>query len=111
MNLQVLAAKSRAEELEKENGELCGNLVKREQELDLKQQEREDLEANLARTKEKLETETLCHNETKQRLSAVESRSVMSDSFKHVTSVTDSASALLPPPPPLLCTALHYSAL
>ena len=39
----------------------------REQTLDLKQQEREDLEANLARTKEKLETETLCHNETKQR--------------------------------------------
>ena len=54
---EVLAAKSRAEELEKENGELAGNLAKREQELDLKHQEKEDLEANLARTKEKLETE------------------------------------------------------
>ena len=97
---EVIQAKTRAEELEKENTELANNLGRREQELDLKQQEREDLEANLARTKEKLETETLCHNETKQRLSAVESRSVMSDSFKHVTSVTDSASALLPPPPP-----------
>ena len=34
----------------------------------------EDLEAALARTKEKLETEILCHNQTKQRLSAAESR-------------------------------------
>ena len=100
---EVIKAKTRAEEREKENTELMNNLGKREQELDLKQQEREDLEANLARTKEKLETETLCHNETKQRLSAVESRSVMSDSFKLVTSssVPDSGgSALLPPPPP-----------
>ena len=96
MNLQVLAAKSRAEELEKENGELCGNLVKREQELDLKQQEREDLEANLARTKEKLETETQRHNETKLRLSEMETRTPGS-----VLPPLESALApLLPPPPP-----------
>ena len=95
MNLQVLAAKSRAEELEKENGELCGNLVKREQELDLKQQEREDLEANLARTKEKLETETQRHNETKLRLSEMETRTPGS-----VLPPLESALAPLPPPPP-----------
>ena len=75
---------------------MANNLSKREQELDLKQQEREDLEANLARTKEKLETETLCHNETKQRLSAVESRSV--SDYKLVTTTT---SAPPPPPPPV----------
>merc|ERR1719273_1107913 len=92
---EVLAAKSRAEELEKENGELCGNLVKREQELDLKQQEREDLEANLARTKEKLETETQRHNETKLRLSEMETRTPGS-----VLPPLESALAPLPPPPP-----------
>lgn len=93
---EVIQARTRAEELERENSELANNLSKREQELDLKQQEREDLEANLARTKEKLETETLCHNETKQRLSAVESRSV--SDYKLVTATT---SAPPPPPPPV----------
>ena len=95
----MIEARNRAEELEKENSELANNLAKREQELDLKQQEREDLEANLARTKEKLETETLCHNETKQRLSAIESRS-LSD-FKLVTNNIDGGPKLpVPPPPP-----------
>lgn len=93
---EVIQARTRAEELERDNSELANNLSKREQELDLKQQEREDLEANLARTKEKLETETLCHNETKQRLSAVESSRSVSD-FKLVSS---SVEAVLPPPPP-----------
>ena len=96
---EVIQAKTRAEELETENADLANNLAKREQELDLKQQEREDLEANLARTKEKLETETLCHNETKQRLSAVESRTSMSD-FKLVTSHGVDGGPKLPPPPP-----------
>ena len=81
---EVIQAKTRAEELERENGELADKLAKHEQDLDLKQQEREDLEANLARTKEKLETEILCHNETKQRLSAVESRSSLSLSLIHI---------------------------
>merc|ERR1719438_736200 len=96
---EVIQAKTRAEELETENADLANNLAKREQELDLKQQEREDLEANLARTKEKLETETLCHNETKQRLSAIESRTSMSD-FKLVTSHGLDGGPKLPPPPP-----------
>ena len=92
---EVLVAKSRAEELEKENGELAGNLAKREQELDLKHQEKEDLEANLARTKEKLETETQCHNETKLRLSEVETRAPGS-----ILPPLASSLAPLPPPPP-----------
>ena len=78
---------------------MANNLTKREQELDLKQQEKEDLEANLARTKEKLETETLCHNETKQRLSAVESSRSVSD-FKLVSPPVVAAGSCLPPPPP-----------
>jgi len=93
---EVLAAKSRAEELEKENGELAGNLAKREQELDLKHQEKEDLEANLARTKEKLETETQCHNETKLRLSEVETRAPGS----LLPPLASPLAPLLPPPPP-----------
>ena len=96
LKIKVLAAKSRAEELEKENGELAGNLAKREQELDLKHQEKEDLEANLARTKEKLETETQCHNETKLRLSEVETRAPGS----LLPPLASPLAPLLPPPPP-----------
>ena len=95
---EVIQARTKAEELERENADLATNLAKREQELDLKHQEKEDLEANLARAKEKLETEILCHNETKQRLSAVESRVVVSD-IKLVNAV-DVATKLPPPPPP-----------
>ena len=96
---EVIQARTRALELERDNSELANNLTRREQELDLKQQEKEDLEANLARTKEKLETETLCHNETKQRLSAVESSRSVSD-FKLVSSSVETVSCLPPPPPP-----------
>ena len=59
-------------------------------------QEKEDLEANLARTREKLETEVLCHNETKQRLSAAETNrpvtAVIAGDVKQVV--------MAPPPPP-----------
>jgi len=96
---EVIQARTRALELERDNSELANNLTRREQELDLKQQEKEDLEANLARTKEKLETETLCHNETKQRLSAVESSRSVSD-FKLVSNSVETVSCLPPPPPP-----------
>ena len=99
LKIKVLAAKSRADELEKENGELAGNLAKREQELDLKHQEKEDLEANLARTKEKLETETQCHNETKLRLSEVETRAP--GSLLPLALASPLAPLLPPPPPPM----------
>ena len=91
---EVLASRTRAEELEKENGELQNNLARREQELDLKHQEKEDLEANLARTREKLETETQCHNDTKLRLSEVETRGPGS-----IPSFTTPIAAPPPPPP------------
>jgi len=43
--------------------------------LDLLVHEREDMEASLNRTKERLEKEMSVHMETKQRLNAVEYRS------------------------------------
>ena len=62
-------SRKRVDELEKENLELATQLAKKEAELDVKTQEKEDIEANLERTKEKLETETARHNELKHRLS------------------------------------------
>ena len=94
---EIIRAKSRSEELEKENVDLSSALSSKEQELDTKQQEKEDLEANLARTREKLETEVLCHNETKQRLSAVESRSSAAVTAADVVKLV---SPVIPPPPP-----------
>ena len=71
---ELSESKTRAEELEKENLELANNLAKKEQELDVKTQEKEDLDSNLERTKEKLETETARHAETKQRLAEIEGK-------------------------------------
>ena len=71
---ELSESKVRAEELEKENLELGNSLAKREQELDVKAQEKEDLESNLERTKEKLETETARHAQTKQKLAEIEGR-------------------------------------
>lgn len=89
---EVVAARTRADDMEKENGELSNNLARREQELEEKHQEKEDLEANLARTREKLETETQRHNDTKQRLSEVETRGgVLPPPLPPI---------LAPPPPP-----------
>ena len=87
---ETLLAKSQVEELERENQELATSLSKREQDLDLKLQEKEDLEASLARTREKLETEVLCHNETKTRLSNMET----------TRSAPPAPMTLAPAPPP-----------
>ena len=43
--------------MERENSDLSGELVKREQEMEARAQEREDLQSSLERTKEKLELE------------------------------------------------------
>ena len=71
---ELSESKVKAEELEKENLELGNSLAKREQELDVKAQEKEDLESNLQRTKEKLETETARHVQTKQKLAEIEGK-------------------------------------
>ncbi|XP_059086529.1 disheveled-associated activator of morphogenesis 1-A-like isoform X3 [Tigriopus californicus] len=84
---------NRVEELEKENSEYQTNLAKKEQELDAKTQEKEDLESNLERTKEKLELELARFNEAKQRFGDFESS-------QHTTLVTSSSSVSFAPPAP-----------
>ena len=70
---------------------LFGNI----QDLDAKAQEKEDLESNLERAREKLETEVAHHTETKQRLAEIESRlqgTSLADLSEHNV-------GLIPPPP------------
>ncbi|VEN48316.1 unnamed protein product [Callosobruchus maculatus] len=71
---ELVAARKKAEELEKENVDMSNKLAKKEQELDHRTQEKEDLETSLSRIKERLEKETSLHIETKQRLSELEYR-------------------------------------
>ncbi|XP_049795298.1 disheveled-associated activator of morphogenesis 1 [Schistocerca nitens] len=71
---ELVAARNRADELEKENADLASRLAKKEQELDLRLQEKEDMETNLQRVKERLEKETAAHLEMKQRCLELEDR-------------------------------------
>ncbi|KRT81519.1 hypothetical protein AMK59_5568, partial [Oryctes borbonicus] len=71
---ELVAARKKAEELEKENVDMSNRLAKKEQELDQRTQEKEDFESSLARIKERLEKETAAHIETKQRLGEIEYR-------------------------------------
>lgn len=64
---ELVAARKKAEELEKENIEMSNKLAKKEQELDQRTQEKEDIETSLSRIKERLEKETSAHIETRQR--------------------------------------------
>ena len=85
--------------MEKENLDLATQLAKKEAELDVKTQEKEDVEANLERTKEKLETEITRHNELKQRLSESDAK-FPETKTSSVTSVTASSTKVVIPPPP-----------
>lgn len=71
---ELVAARKKAEELERENQDMSTRLAKKEQELDQRTQEKEDIEVNLTRIKERLEKETASHIETRQRLSELEYR-------------------------------------
>lgn len=71
---ELVAARSRAEELEKENVDVQVKLAKREQELDLRQQEKEDLETSLMRMRERLEKESANHSQAMQRALNAEMR-------------------------------------
>lgn len=64
---ELVAARTKAEEMEKENLEMQSKLAKKEQELDLRMQEKEDLETSLARMRERLEKESANHSQTVQR--------------------------------------------
>ncbi|XP_018564843.1 disheveled-associated activator of morphogenesis 1 [Anoplophora glabripennis] len=69
---ELVAARKKAEELEKENVDMSNRLAKKEQELDQRTQEKEDIETSLSRIKERLEKETSSHIETRQRLNELE---------------------------------------
>lgn len=71
---ELVAARKKADELEKENTDMSNRLAKKEQELDLQMQQKEDLESSLGRIKERLEKETAAHIETKQRMGELEYR-------------------------------------
>lgn len=71
---ELVAARTRAEELEKDNLDMQVKLAKREQDLDLRQQEKEDLETNLTRMRERLEKESANHTQAFQRALNAEMR-------------------------------------
>ncbi|XP_075233363.1 disheveled-associated activator of morphogenesis-like protein isoform X2 [Lycorma delicatula] len=71
---ELVAARTKAEELEKDNTEMATKLAKKEQELDLRMQEKEDIEASLLRIKERLEKETAAHLEARQKISELEDK-------------------------------------
>ncbi|KAK2706666.1 hypothetical protein QYM36_014640 [Artemia franciscana] len=71
---ELIAARGRAEELEKENIDIVNRLTNKEQELEARLQEKEDIENTLSRVKEKLERETRGHLEFKQKAGELEYR-------------------------------------
>lgn len=69
---ELVAARKKADELEKENMDMSNRLAKKEQELDQRTQEKEDIESSLSRIKDRLEKEIASHIETRQRFSELE---------------------------------------
>ena len=104
----MLESRKRVEELEKENLDLATQLAKKEADLDVKTQEKEDIEANLERTKEKLETEVARHNELKHRLSEsdgkIDTKPIVG--INKIPIPPPPAPPMIPPPPPGINTYL-----
>ncbi|XP_035891223.1 disheveled-associated activator of morphogenesis 1 isoform X1 [Anopheles stephensi] len=71
---ELVAARTRAEDLERENSEITARLAKKEQDLDHRTQEKEDLETSLARMRERLEKESANHSQAVQRALNAEMR-------------------------------------
>lgn len=71
---ELVTARTKAEDMEKENVEIQAKLAKKEQDLDLRQQEKEDLETSLARMRERLEKESANHSQAVQRALNAEMR-------------------------------------
>ncbi|CAH1723613.1 unnamed protein product [Aphis gossypii] len=112
---ELLEAKNKAEELEKENTSITASLAKKEQELDLRNQEKEDMEASILRIKERLEKEISIHLETKQKISELEDTSSelqhriayeqgerrKLEAMLNNGSLPDDAKVTISPPPPM----------
>jgi dishevelled associated activator of morphogenesis len=71
---ELVAARERADEMERENVDIASKLAKKEQQLDLRTQEKEDLETSLARMRERLEKESSNHSQAMQRALNAEMR-------------------------------------
>lgn len=69
-----MSARTKAEDMEKENLETQAKLAKKEQEYDMRMQEKEDLETSLTRMRERLEKESANHSQTVQRALNAEMR-------------------------------------
>jgi dishevelled associated activator of morphogenesis len=71
---ELIQARKKAEELERENLEFVAKLAKKEHELDLRTAEKEDLETNLSRMRERLEKESTNHSQAVTRAINAEMR-------------------------------------
>jgi dishevelled associated activator of morphogenesis len=71
---ELVAARDRADEMERENVDIASKLAKKEQQLDLRTQEKEDLETSIARMRERLEKESSNHSQAMQRALNAEMR-------------------------------------
>lgn len=71
---ELTVARKRAEELERENLDFVAKLTKKEQELDLRTAEKEDLDTNLARMRDRLEKESTNHSQAVTRAINAEMR-------------------------------------
>uniref|UniRef100_A0A2H1W0G9 SFRICE_013890 n=1 Tax=Spodoptera frugiperda TaxID=7108 RepID=A0A2H1W0G9_SPOFR len=127
---ELVAARTKAENLEKENVDLATELAKKEKQLDEQSQEREELEGVVSRLKERLERETAAHMECTERARAAATRAhsleqqlnqeraerarfeklVSEGSIPDDAKVSNLKSAVIetcsippPPPPPALC--------
>lgn len=71
---ELVSARTKAEDMERENVEMQAKLAKKEQEYDMRMQEKEDLETSLTRMRERLEKESANHSQTVQRALNAEMR-------------------------------------
>ncbi|KAL0878676.1 hypothetical protein ABMA27_003733 [Loxostege sticticalis] len=71
---ELVAARTKAENLERENVDLATELAKKEKQVDQQAQEREELEGVVSRLKERLERETAAHMECGERARAAATR-------------------------------------
>ncbi|XP_013161888.1 PREDICTED: formin-like protein 3 [Papilio xuthus] len=69
---ELVAARTKAENLERENVDLATELAKKEKQVDERSQEKEELEGVVQRMKERLERETAAHMEWTERAQQLE---------------------------------------
>ncbi|KAL4713308.1 hypothetical protein ACJJTC_015295 [Scirpophaga incertulas] len=76
---ELVAARTKAENLERENVDMATELAKKEKQVDQQAQEKEELEGVVSRLKERLERETAAHMECTERARAAAARALQLD--------------------------------